>query len=57
VPWLLVQAVSGSGSGKLTNALYIRRTETHGGAAATTACDGGEERVPYTAKYSFYTGK
>jgi hypothetical protein len=57
VPWLLVQAAPGSGSGKLTNALYIRRTETHGGAAATTACDGGEERVPYTAKYSFYTGK
>src|ERR1700691_1706482 len=53
VPWLLLQADPGSGSGKLTNALYIRRTETHGGAAATTACDGGEERVPYTAKYSF----
>jgi hypothetical protein len=57
VPWLLLQAAPGSGSGKLTNAIYIRRTETHGGAAATTACDGGEERVPYTAKYSFYTGK
>ena len=21
------------------------------------SCDSGEERVPYTAKYSFYTGK
>jgi Protein of unknown function (DUF3455) len=57
VPWLLVQAVPGSGSGKLANVLYIRRTETHGGAAPTQACDSGEERVPYTAKYSFYTGK
>ncbi len=57
VPWLLVQAVPGSGSGKLANVLYIRRTETHGGAAPTKACDSGEERVPYTAKYSFYTGK
>ena len=57
VPWLLVQAVPGSASGKLANVLYIRRTETHGGAAPTKACDSGEERVPYTAKYSFYTGK
>jgi hypothetical protein len=57
VPWLLVQAVPGSGSGKLANVVYIRRTETHGGAAPTKACDSGEERVPYTAKYSFYTGK
>jgi hypothetical protein len=56
VPWLLVQAVPGSGSGKLASVLYIRRTETHGGAAPTKACDSGEERVPYTAKYSFYTG-
>jgi hypothetical protein len=57
VPWLLVQAVPGSGSGKLANVLYIRRTETHGGAAPTQACTSGEDRVPYTAKYSFYTGK
>lgn len=57
VPWLLVQAVPGSGSGKLATVLYIRRTDTHGGAAPTRACDSGEERVPYTAKYSFYTGK
>ena len=57
VPWLLVQAVPGSGSGKLAKVLYIRRTETHGGAAPAKACDSGEERVPYTAKYSFYTGK
>ena len=57
VPWLLIQAVPGSGSGKLANVLYIRRTETHGGAAPASACGSGEDRVPYTAKYSFYTGK
>jgi hypothetical protein len=57
VPWLLVQAVPGSSSGKLANVSYIRRTETHGGAAPTEACASGEQRVPYTAKYSFYTGK
>jgi Protein of unknown function (DUF3455) len=55
VPWLLLQSVSGSG--KLANVLYIRRTETHGGAASSTACARGEERVSYTAKYSFYTAK
>jgi hypothetical protein len=57
VPWLLLQAVPDSGSGKLANVVYIRRTETHGGAAPTKACDSGEDRIAYTAKYSFYTGK
>lgn len=57
VPWLLLQAIPGSGSGKLANVNYIRRTETSGGVAPTGACSSGEQRVPYTAKYSFYTGK
>jgi uncharacterized protein DUF3455 len=55
VPWLLLQAVPGSGSGKLAQVAYIRRTETHGGAAPQSACTSGEMRVPYTATYSFYT--
>jgi hypothetical protein len=53
-PWLLVQAVSSSGS--LASVTYIRRTNTHGGAAPGTACTSGELRVPYTATYEFYTG-
>jgi hypothetical protein len=57
VPWLLLQAVPGSGSGRLAKVVYIRRTETHGGAAPVQACGSGEERVPYTAKYSFYTAQ
>jgi Protein of unknown function (DUF3455) len=57
VPWLLLQAVPASGSGKLANVRYIRRTETHGGAAGSQPCASGEERVPYTAKYSFYIAK
>jgi hypothetical protein len=57
VQWLLLQAVPGSGSGKLANVRYIARTETHGGAAGDQACTSGEERISYTAKYSFYTGK
>jgi Protein of unknown function (DUF3455) len=54
VPWLLLEAVPGSGSGKLANVTYIQRTETRGGAAPKEVCSSGEVRIPYTAKYSFY---
>ena len=57
VPWLLVQAVAGSGAGKLADVTYITRTETHGGAAGSSPCTSGEKRVPYTATYSFYTAR
>ena len=56
VPSLLLQAVPGSGTGKLANVTYIGRTDTHGGSAPAAACTSGEERVPYKANYSFYTG-
>jgi hypothetical protein len=55
VPWLLLQAIPGSGSGKFADVTYIRRTETHSGAAPKEACSGGESRQSYTATYSFYT--
>jgi hypothetical protein len=55
VPWLLIQAVSGSTSGKFADVTYIRRTGTHGGAAPKEACTSGESRQPYTATYSFYS--
>jgi acetyl esterase/lipase len=57
VPSLLLQAVPGSGTGKLANVTYIGRTETHGGAADTKPCASGEARVPYTANYSFYVAR
>jgi Protein of unknown function (DUF3455) len=57
IPWLLVQAVPGSGTGQLAKVAYIRRTETSGGAADSGACTTGEEKIPYKAKYSFYTAK
>ena len=57
VPSLLLQAVPASGTGKLANVTYIGRADTHGGSAPATACTGGEERVPYKANYSFYTGR
>lgn len=55
VAWLLLQAVPGSGSGKFADVTYIRRTETHSGAAPKEACTSGETRAPYTATYSFYS--
>ncbi len=57
IPWLLVQTVAGSASGKLEKVSYIRRTETQGGVAPATPCSTGEDSVPYKAKYSFYTSK
>jgi hypothetical protein len=57
VPSLLLQAVPGSGTGKLANVTYIGRTDTHGGSADTKPCASGEARVPYTANYSFYMAK
>jgi Protein of unknown function (DUF3455) len=55
VPSLLLQAVPASGTGRFANVAYIGRTDTHGGAAGSDPCTSGEKRVPYTAKYSFYT--
>ncbi|QNI31548.1 DUF3455 domain-containing protein [Alloacidobacterium dinghuense] len=55
VPWLLLQAVPGSGSGNFTDVNYIRRTGTRGGVAPKEGCTDGESRQPYTATYSFYS--
>jgi hypothetical protein len=56
VPWLLLRAKAGTG--KLADIAFIRRTETHGGMAAESACKPGDtSKVPYTATYTFYTAK
>ncbi len=61
VPWLLLQATKPRGSGLLTRVEYIRRSETQGGVAPAAGCDpshrGELARVPYTATYTFYSGK
>jgi hypothetical protein len=58
VAWLLLRAKAGTGTGKLANIAFVQRTETHGGAAAESACTTGDtSRVPYTATYTFYTAK
>jgi hypothetical protein len=59
IPWLLLKAVSPSGSGIMTRVEFIRRSDTHGGASPATGCDAQHlnaiSRVPYTATYTFYS--
>jgi hypothetical protein len=59
IAWLLLRAKSHDGNGVLTNAEFVRRTETLGGAAPATGCDaakmGTQARMRYTAHYLFYT--
>lgn len=59
IPWLLLQASRRSGvAGDLSDVVWVRRSDTHGGNAPATGCDaqhaGQTVRVPYTATYSFY---
>ena len=59
IPWLLLSAQSTGSAGRLEHAGFVQRTETVGGRAPSTGCDAanaqGETRVPYSAKYSFYS--
>jgi hypothetical protein len=59
IPWLLLKAVSPSGSGIMTRVKYIRRSDTQGGSSPATGCDAQHlsaiSRVPYTATYTFYS--
>jgi hypothetical protein len=61
IPWLLLKAISPSGSGIMTRVEYIRRSDTHGGTSPTTGCDAQHpsavSRVAYTATYTFYSAK
>jgi hypothetical protein len=61
IPWLLLKAVNPARSGILTKVDFIRRSDTQGGIAPTTACDeahaGAVARVPYTATYTFYSAR
>jgi hypothetical protein len=59
VAWLLLGAKPGTGKGKLAEVKFIRRTETHGGVAAQSGCEGPGDtgklaQIPYTATYTFY---
>ncbi|MGA2849629.1 MAG: DUF3455 domain-containing protein [Terracidiphilus sp.] len=58
IPWLILEARSTGGRGRLDQVNAVRRTETQGGVAPSGGCDaehsGSEQRVPYSAIYSFY---
>jgi hypothetical protein len=56
IPELLLQVNSHTGTGILSNATYINRLATSGGAAPAGACtDGSTTAVPYQAVYVFWT--
>ena len=62
VAWLLLRAKPGTATGSLASVAFIRRTNTHGGAAGTAGCQadadpGKSERIPYTATYTFYSAQ
>jgi hypothetical protein len=60
VAWLLLRAKAGTATGALASVAFIRRTDTHGGAAPATGCDSTQDagksvQVHYTATYTFYS--
>jgi Protein of unknown function (DUF3455) len=59
IPWLLLRAKSHEGEGRFTHVAFIQRRDTKGGLAPGSGCDGAHEsaeaRVPYRARYLFYT--
>ena len=61
IPWLLLSAKSTSGTGVFSQTQSIQRLYTTGGIAPAEGCTqaqaGKEARVPYKAKYYFYSAK
>jgi hypothetical protein len=58
IQWLLVNVVSHSGQGLLTNVTTIQRVHTHGGKPPADGCDAShsnaETKSSYAADYYFY---
>ena len=58
VPWLLVNVVSHSGKGQLSDVTAIQRVRTHGGMPPSEGCDAAhanaETKSSYTADYYFF---
>ena len=61
IPWLLLTAKDRQGSGVFGNTLSVQRVNTSGGKAPGEGCTqaqlGSALRVPYKAKYLFYTAR
>ena len=59
VDWLLLSAKSASGPGVFGRTTYVQRLDTSGGRPPAGGCDGArlgdQVRVPYSARYTFYT--
>jgi Protein of unknown function (DUF3455) len=59
IQWLLLRAKSHEGSGTLSQAALIRRSDTKGGAAPKTGCDANHVsqlvRMRYSAIYQFFS--
>lgn len=60
IPWLLLQARSTGGPGRLAAVASIQRLRTEGGIAPASGCSdttlGTRHAVPYRADYRFYAG-
>jgi Protein of unknown function (DUF3455) len=58
VAWLLLTVTEHAGTGTLSPATAVTRTDTKGGAAPSSGCDaahrGAEVRMRYAAVYRFY---
>lgn len=58
IPWLLLDATSNAGTGRLAGVSSIQRVDTTGGAPPDQPCDlahlNADVRVPYAATYVFY---
>jgi len=58
IPWLLVNVVSHTGKGQLSDVTTIQRIHTHGGKAPAEGCDAthanAETKTSYTADYYLY---
>jgi Protein of unknown function (DUF3455) len=58
IQWLLLRVKSHEGLGSLSQAAFIRRTDTKGGVAPKTGCDANhlsqEARMRYSAIYQFF---
>jgi hypothetical protein len=60
IPWVLLTAVSHTGTGEMSDVIAVQRVDTRGGMAPTSGCDaahvGTETSAAYTATYYFYKG-
>jgi hypothetical protein len=61
IPWLLLNATSHTGKGRMSKVSFIQRLYTSGGLAPATGCDadhlGAQTSIDYTTTYYFYEPK